>query len=75
MNHNYSLFSTQSSEAGYRLQRVEIFNWGVFDKQIFSISPEGNTSLLTGANGAGKTTYLEAILTLLVPERRMRRYN
>ncbi|MGE4332880.1 MAG: ATP-binding protein [Macellibacteroides sp.] len=75
MSHNYSLFSTQSSEAGYRLQRVEIFNWGVFDKQIFSISPEGNTSLLTGANGAGKTTYLEAILTLLVPERRMRRYN
>ena len=75
MNHNYSLFSTQSSEAGFRLQRVEIFNWGVFDKQIFSISPEGNTSLLTGANGAGKTTYLEAILTLLVPERRMRRYN
>ncbi|GHT34524.1 ATP-binding protein [Bacteroidia bacterium] len=75
MNQNYSLFSTQSSEAGYRLHRVEIFNWGVFDKQIFSISPEGNTSLLTGANGAGKTTYLEAILTLLVPERRMRRYN
>lgn len=75
MSHNYSLFSTRSSEAGFRLQRVEIFNWGVFDKQIFSISPEGNTSLLTGANGAGKTTYLEAILTLLVPERRMRRYN
>jgi uncharacterized protein YPO0396 len=75
MNQNYSLFSTQSSEAGYRLQRVEIFNWGVFDKQIFSISPGGNTSLLTGANGAGKTTYLEAMLTLLVPERRMRRYN
>ncbi|MDR1054970.1 MAG: hypothetical protein LBL90_03925 [Prevotellaceae bacterium] len=75
MSHNYSLFSTQSSEAGYRLQRVEIFNWGVFDKHIYSISPKGNTSLLTGANGAGKTTYLEAILTLLVPERRMRRYN
>lgn len=75
MNHNYSLFSTQSSEAGYRLHRVEIFNWGVFDKQIFCISPEGNTSLLTGANGAGKTTYMEAILTILVPERRMRRYN
>jgi Uncharacterized protein conserved in bacteria len=75
MNHSYSLFSTQSSEAGYRLQQVEIFNWGVFDKQIFTISPQGNTSLLTGANGAGKTTYLEAILTLLVPEQRMRRYN
>lgn len=75
MNQNYSLFSTQASGAGYRLHRVEIFNWGVFDKQIFSISPEGNTSLLTGANGAGKTTYLEAILTILVPERRMRRYN
>lgn len=75
MSHKYSIFSSQSSEAGFRLKRVEILNWGVFDKQIFSISPEGNTSLLTGANGAGKTTYLEAILTLLVPERRMRRYN
>lgn len=69
------LFSTHSNQPGYRLHYVELFNWGVFDKKVFRISPEGNTTLLTGANGAGKTTYLEAILTLLVPERKMRRYN
>lgn len=69
------LFNTHSGQAGFRLHYVEIFNWGVFDQKVFRISPEGNTTLLTGANGAGKTTYLEAILTLLVPERKMRRYN
>lgn len=69
------LFETYTGQPGYRLHYVEIFNWGVFDKQVFRISPEGNTTLLTGANGAGKTTYLEAILTLLVPERKMRHYN
>lgn len=60
---------------GFRLHQVEILNWGVFDKKIFRISPNGATTLLTGANGAGKTTYVEALLTLLVPERKMRHYN
>ena len=60
---------------GFRLHHVEICNWGVFDKTIFRISPNGLTTLLTGANGAGKTTYVEALLTLLVPERKMRHYN
>lgn len=71
----YSLFTTKSSEAGYRLQYVEVFNWGTFDKEIFRINPECNTTLLTGANRSGKTTFIEAILTLLVPEKRMRFYN
>lgn len=71
----YSLFSTQSSEAGYRLHYVEVFNWGTFDKEIFRISPGCNTTLLTGANRSGKTTFIEALLTLLVPEKRMRFYN
>ncbi len=72
--HN-SLFSTVPTEAGFRLQSVEIYNWGVFDGEIYKISPDGNTSLLTGANGSGKTSFVDAILTLLVPERRMRFYN
>lgn len=73
--HNNSLFSTMPAEAGFRLQTVEIYNWGVFDSEIYRISPEGNTSLLTGANGSGKTSFVDAILTLIVPERRMRFYN
>ena len=69
------LFEDEFGPAGYRLQCVEIYNWGVFDKEIYKISPEGNTSLLTGANGSGKTSFVDAILTLIVPERRMRFYN
>ncbi len=71
----YSLFSSAPSDAGYRLDYMEVFNWGTFDKEIFRISPKGNTSLLTGANGSGKTTYVDALLTLLVPIKKFRFYN
>ncbi len=71
----HSLFEDDLEMPGFRLHHVEICNWGVFDKKIYCISPKGETTLLTGANGAGKTTYVEALLTLLVPEQRMRRYN
>ncbi len=70
-----SLFSTSSDTAGFRLQYMEIYNWGTFDKQIFKIEPQGNNSLLTGANGSGKTTFIDALLTLLVPSKRNRFYN
>ncbi len=70
-----SLFSTKPSEAGFRLQYMEIFNWGTFDKEIYRIHPQGNNSLLTGANGSGKTTLIDALLTLLVPMKKDRFYN
>jgi uncharacterized protein YPO0396 len=70
----YSLFSTKSDEAGYRLQYFEAFNWGTFDKEIFRITPECNTTLITGANGSGKTTFIQGLLTLIVPEKRYRFY-
>ena len=70
-----SLFSTSSDKAGYRLQYMEIYNWGTFDKNIFRIKPESNNSLLTGANGSGKTTFIDALLTLLVPLKKDRFYN
>lgn len=70
----YSLFSTKSGEAGYRLQYFEAFNWGTFDKDIFKISPQCNTTLITGANGSGKTTFIQGLLTLIVPEKRYRFY-
>jgi len=71
----WSLFSTSSDTAGFRLQYMEIYNWGTFDNQIFRIAPKGNNSLLTGANGSGKTTFIDALLTLLVPLKRDRFYN
>ena len=70
-----SLFSTISNEAGFRLQYMEILNWGTFDGKMFRITPEGNNSLLTGANGSGKTTFIDALLTLIVPLQKNRFYN
>ena len=72
---NLSLFSTKPDASGYRLDRFEVFNWGTFDHQIWRMEPSCETSLLTGANASGKTTLVDALLTLLVPEKRMRFYN
>ncbi len=72
---NLSLFSTKPSESGFRLHSFEVLNWGTFDQKIWSIQPSGETSLLTGANASGKTTLVDGLLTLLVPEKRMRFYN
>lgn len=71
----YSLFSNKPSESGYRLHRYEIWNWGTFDRDVYTLEPGGETSLLIGANASGKTTLVDGLLTLLVPERRMRFYN
>lgn len=70
-----SLFSTSSDKAGFRLQYMEVYNWGTFNDKVFRISPQGNNSLLTGANASGKSTYIDALLTLLVPVKKDRFYN
>jgi uncharacterized protein YPO0396 len=70
-----SVFSTDSEKSGFRLQYMEVFNWGTFDDTIHAIRPGGETSLLTGANGSGKTTFVDALLTLIVPEKKYRFYN
>lgn len=70
-----SLFSTSSDKAGFRLQFMEVFNWGTFNEKVFRINPQGNNSLLTGANASGKSTYIDALLTLIVPAKKDRFYN
>lgn len=70
-----SLFSTRSDTSGFRLNHLEVYNWGTFDDEIIRIEPKGNNSLLTGANGSGKTTFIDALLTLLVPQKKDRFYN
>ena len=69
------VFSTDENKSGFRLQYMEIFNWGTFDEHVWKIAPGGETSLLTGANGSGKTTFVDALLTLIVPEKKHRFYN
>ncbi|RFM30146.1 ATP-binding protein [Deminuibacter soli] len=70
-----NVFSTDNHKSGFRLQYMEVFNWGTFDEIVHRIKPMGETSLLTGANGSGKTTFVDALLTLIVPEKKYRFYN
>ena len=70
-----NLFSTLTNKPGYRLQYMEVYNWGTFNDRIFKIEPKGNNSLLTGANASGKSTFIDALLTLLVPAKKDRFYN
>ncbi len=70
-----SLFSTSSDKSGFRLQYMEVYNWGTFNEKVFRINPQGNNSLLTGANASGKSTYIDALLTLIVPAKKDRFYN
>ena len=52
--------------AGFRLHRLEVLNWGTFDQKIWSLSTGGETSLLTGDIGSGKSTIVDALTTLLI---------
>lgn len=60
---------------GYRLHRLEVFNWGTFDNVVHSMVLNGQTTLLVGQNGAGKSTLVDALLTLLVRPGKSRNYN
>lgn len=60
--------------AGFRLHRLEVLNWGTFDRQVWRMATGGHTALLTGENGSGKSTLVDALLTLLVPNQK-RNYN
>ena len=51
---------------GFRLSKLEIYNWGTFDSAVYSVTPRGQTTLLVGENGSGKSTLVDALLTLLV---------
>jgi len=64
-------FDDNDALAGFRLKRVEIFNWGTFHDKVWSLTPGGQNSLLTGDIGSGKSTLVDAITTLLVPAHRI----
>src|SRR5690554_6330829 len=57
--------------AGFRLQRLEVFNWGTFDNRVWTLALEGRNTLLTGDIGSGKSTLVDAVTTLLVPAQRV----
>ncbi len=62
-----SLFA---GDAGFRLSYFELYNWGTFNG-VWRMSPNEQNSVLFGAKGAGKTTVVDALVTLLVPPRQI----
>jgi uncharacterized protein YPO0396 len=57
--------------SGFRLARLELYNWGTFHKRVWSFEPGGHDCLLTGDAGSGKSTMVDAITTLLLPAHRI----
>lgn len=63
------LLDISAKRPGFRLHKLEVYNWGTFDSQdthVHVIRPNGATTLLIGQNGSGKSTLVDALLTLLV---------
>ncbi len=64
-------FCADDTLSGFRLMRLEVFNWGTFDSQVWTLQLDGQNGLLTGDIGSGKSTLVDAITTLLVPAHRI----
>ncbi|TAG76879.1 MAG: ATP-dependent exonuclease SbcCD, C subunit-like protein, partial [Betaproteobacteria bacterium] len=64
-------FGADDALAGFRLARLEVFNWGTFDGRVWTLQLDGKNGLLTGDIGSGKSTLVDAITTLLVPANRV----
>ncbi|HWG02355.1 MAG TPA: ATP-binding protein [Trebonia sp.] len=52
---------------GFRLARLELYNWGTFGDKVWSLEANGENTLLTGDIGSGKSTIVDAVTTLLLP--------
>ncbi|MBD8078901.1 ATP-binding protein [Cellulosimicrobium arenosum] len=59
------------ARAGFRLERLEVLNWGTFDERVWAFDLDGRNALLTGDIGSGKSTIVDAVTTLLVPSHRI----
>ena len=56
---------------GFRLARLELYNWGTFGGRVWSLGLDGQNALLTGDIGSGKSTVVDAVTTLLLPAQRI----
>jgi uncharacterized protein YPO0396 len=57
--------------SGFRLSRLELYNWGTFDERVWSLAANARNCLLTGDIGSGKSTIVDAVTTLLLPANRI----
>ncbi|MDR2436724.1 MAG: hypothetical protein LBD17_01445 [Endomicrobium sp.] len=62
----YNIKYTRKLEEQFRLERLQVFNWGTF-QNYHNIPIPRKGFLFTGDSGTGKTTLLDAITTLLNP--------
>lgn len=63
--------NSENSKTGFRLVKLEVYNWGTFDGKVYNIKPDGFNGLLTGDIGSGKSTLVDAITTLIVPQQKI----
>ena len=56
---------------GWRLERLEVLNWGTFDRRVWTFEANGHNALLTGDIGSGKSTMVDAVTTLLMPSQKI----
>ena len=64
-------FVADDTLVGFRLRRLEVYNWGTFDSRVWTLQADGKNALLTGDIGSGKSTLVDAVTTLLVPAHRV----
>jgi uncharacterized protein YPO0396 len=58
---------TPAAPGGFRLDRLEVRNWGTFHDRVWTLDLAGANTLLTGDIGSGKSTLVDAVTTLLLP--------
>ncbi len=64
-------FVADDTLVGFRLRRLEVYNWGTFDGRVWTLQVDGKNALLTGDIGSGKSTLVDAVTTLLVTAHRV----
>lgn len=57
--------------SGFRLDAMELYNWGTFGRSVWTFPFGGENSLVTGDIGSGKSTWVDALSTLLVPPQKI----
>ncbi|AOZ73313.1 hypothetical protein BK816_08510 [Boudabousia tangfeifanii] len=55
----------------FRLSKIQVYNWGTFSGQHTVFVPSGGL-LLTGKSGSGKSSLLDAISTVLMPQNQVK---